>query len=209
MPRRRTFSSASPLGKRRKTSRQGCRPSRKTPPASPSAKPAPPQGGNTGILRGAWGVATRSARSVARSCRPMPTETLSAWPVRPLSSSRLRRKARQACKASSRTARAWREDARVRRACRQDRRQSAEHRPWRQAAARMRAMPWRVRGPVDAPPCMRQRPLAIAGARQAVLRRVQAPQRGAFAGLPGGLPFFSQFPRGAWGVVPEFVISGS
>ena len=37
-----------------------------------------------------------------------------------------------------------------------------------------------MRGPVLAPPCMRQRPFAMAGARRRVLSRVQAPQRGAW-----------------------------
>jgi hypothetical protein len=63
------------------------------------------------------------------------------------------------------------------------------HRAWRQ-----RSRPSAVRGPVDAPPCIRQRvyfpvlALRIAGALHAVPLRVLAPHRGAFDGSPLGLP---------------------
>ena len=54
-------------------------------------------------------------------------------------------------------------------------------------AARKRASPSGVCGPVLRPPCMRQRSLPrIAGARQGQPARVRAPQRGASARL--GLP---------------------
>ena len=50
-------------------------------------------------------------------------------------------------------------------------------------------MPSGVRGPVLGPPCIRQRPLAIAGCRHDLPLRVLAPHRGAFIGSPCGLPF--------------------
>ena len=49
-----------------------------------------------------------------------------------------------------------------------------------------------MRGPVLAPPCIRHRPLAIAGDLHGVPRRVLAPHLGAESGLPGGFPFFNQ-----------------
>ena len=64
---------------------------------------------------------------------------------------------------------------------------SAVRRPWVVRAAAMRARP-AAEGPVLAPPCMRQRPFPIAGARQAQPARVFAPHRGAAFGLPRGLP---------------------
>ena len=42
----------------------------------------------------------------------------------------------------------------------------------------MRASPAAVRGPVELPPCIRQRPFGMAGDRQAVPARVVAPHRG-------------------------------
>jgi hypothetical protein len=48
-----------------------------------------------------------------------------------------------------------------------------------------------VRGPVLAPPCIRQRPLPIAGARHFFPRRVLAPHLVALFGSPGGLSFFN------------------
>lgn len=56
----------------------------------------------------------------------------------------------------------------------------------------MRARPSSVRGPVLLPPCRRQRPLRMAGARQGQpVRRVRAPHRGARLGFPRGLPLRS------------------
>jgi hypothetical protein len=58
-------------------------------------------------------------------------------------------------------------------------------------AAVIRAIPSGVRGPVLPPPCIRHRPFAIAGARQAQpVLRARAPHRGARfrPGLPSGLP---------------------
>src|SRR5262245_4507790 len=49
-----------------------------------------------------------------------------------------------------------------------------------------------VAGPVEAPPCNRQRPFFIAGERQGPPERVRAPQRGAVFGSPGVLPLRSQ-----------------
>jgi hypothetical protein len=68
---------------------------------------------------------------------------------------------------------------------------SAEYRPCFQRARRDLANPSGVRGPVLAPPCIRHRPLRIAGARHSVPRRVLAPHLGAVFGSPGGFPFFS------------------
>jgi len=68
---------------------------------------------------------------------------------------------------------------------------AAERKPWLQRARRERSKPSGVRGPVLAPPCIRQRPLRIAGARHFSPCRVLAPHRGAVFGSPGGLPFFS------------------
>jgi hypothetical protein len=68
---------------------------------------------------------------------------------------------------------------------------SALYRPCFQLAFRERSLPYGVRGPVDEPPCIRQRPLAIAGPRHACPDRVRAPQRLAFDKSPGGLPFLS------------------
>ena len=62
--------------------------------------------------------------------------------------------------------------------------------PWMVRAAAIRARP-SAEGPVLAPPCMRQRPFFIAGARQGQPARVLAPQRGAAFGLPLGLPLRS------------------
>jgi hypothetical protein len=62
-----------------------------------------------------------------------------------------------------------------------------------------------VRGPVLLPPCNRQRPFGIAGARQLAPCRVFAPQRGAAFGSPGRLPFRSRPNRRvAWG--PSIVL---
>jgi len=49
--------------------------------------------------------------------------------------------------------------------------------PVRVRAARSRAKPSAVRGPVLAPPCIRQRPLGMEGARHGVPLRVRAPQK--------------------------------
>jgi len=74
---------------------------------------------------------------------------------------------------------------------------AAEYFPFRQLARWQRWRPSAVRGPVDAPPCTRQRVyrrvrlLHIAGARQGVPPRVFAPQRGDFDGSPGEFPCLS------------------
>jgi len=75
---------------------------------------------------------------------------------------------------------------------------SAERAPCRQPARRLRARPSAVRGPVLAPPCIRQRPLRMAGPRQAPPARVCAPQRGAARKSPDGLPLLSR-PRRSGG----------
>jgi len=56
-----------------------------------------------------------------------------------------------------------------------------------------------VRRPVLVPPCIRQRPFGIAGAMHADPLRVLAPHLWAVLKSPGGLPFFSQPLRFAWG----------
>src|SRR5689334_5929862 len=72
---------------------------------------------------------------------------------------------------------------------------STECVPCFQFARRHRSLPAAVTGPVDAPPCIRQRvylPVTgflIAGARQALPPRVFAPQRSDLDGSPDGLPF--------------------
>jgi hypothetical protein len=71
--------------------------------------------------------------------------------------------------------------------------------PCFQAARLDLANPSGVRGPVLAPPCMRHRPFLIAADLQGASLRVRAPQRGAFNGSPGGLPFFSHPNRDARG----------
>ena len=55
------------------------------------------------------------------------------------------------------------------------------------------------RRPVLAPPCIRQRPLGIAGPWQAVARLVFAPHRAAFVRSPGRLPFLRHPRRGVPG----------
>ena len=55
---------------------------------------------------------------------------------------------------------------------------SALDRPCLVLAAFTRARPSAVRGPVDGPPCIRQRPFGIAGAQHGIPLRVRAPQRG-------------------------------
>jgi hypothetical protein len=74
-------------------------------------------------------------------------------------------------------------------------RAAAEYCPCFQRACLDRSSPSAVRGPVLAPPCMRHLPLAIAGERHAVPRRVLAPHLGAEFGSPTGLPFFSRLGR--------------
>lgn len=72
-------------------------------------------------------------------------------------------------------------------------RASAENRPFFQRASLERARPAAVRGPVERPPCIRQRFLPrTAGEPQGVPLRVRAPHRGALLGFPGGLAFLSQ-----------------
>src|SRR5882672_2300205 len=66
---------------------------------------------------------------------------------------------------------------------------SAVRAPWTRRLARTRARPVSVRAPVLLPPCMRQRPLAIAGWRQGQAARVWAQQRGAARKSPEGLPW--------------------
>ena len=75
----------------------------------------------------------------------------------------------------------------------------AEYRPCFQLTSAERAKPASVRGPVLAPPCIRQRPLRMAGPLQGVPFRVLAPHRGAVLGSPVGLPFLSHPRRCAWG----------
>lgn len=74
---------------------------------------------------------------------------------------------------------------------------SEEYSPCFQRERRDLAKPSGVRGPVLAPPCIRQRPLRIAGDWHAVPRRVLAPHLGALFGSPGGFPFFSHLLRGS------------
>src|ERR1700733_824902 len=69
---------------------------------------------------------------------------------------------------------------------------SAEYSPLFQFALRDRANPSGVLGPVLGPPCIRQRPFGMAGARQESPSRVLAPHLGAELGSPDGLPFFNQ-----------------
>ena len=76
---------------------------------------------------------------------------------------------------------------------------SVENPPCFQLARIERAKPSGVRGPVLAPPCIRHRPFGMAGALQAGPLRVSAPHLGEVLKSPGGLPFFSQPLRFAWG----------
>ncbi len=76
------------------------------------------------------------------------------------------------------------------------------HRPCASRASRLRRKPAAVLGPVLRPPCIRQRPLGMAGLRHDVLRLVLAPHRGAVCQSPGGLPFLNhprsgRFTRGS------------
>jgi hypothetical protein len=65
----------------------------------------------------------------------------------------------------------------------------AAYRPCVVFTAANRRNPASVRAPVLAPPCIRHRPFAIAGARHAhPVRRAFAPQRGARLGAPRRLP---------------------
>lgn len=73
---------------------------------------------------------------------------------------------------------------------------SAEYRPCFQRARRDLANPSGVRGPVLAPPCIRHRPLRIAGARHAVPRRVLAPHLGAVFGSETLWVFFPSLCNG-------------
>jgi hypothetical protein len=66
------------------------------------------------------------------------------------------------------------------------------YRPCYVRDARMADFPASVRGPVEGPPCILQRPLGIAAALHGVPALVLAPHRGAFPGLPGLLAFLSQ-----------------
>ena len=64
-------------------------------------------------------------------------------------------------------------------------RASAENRPCTQRARFERASPAAVRGPVERPPCIRQRLLPrMAGQPQGEPLRVRAPHLGALAGFP-------------------------
>src|ERR1019366_616610 len=67
-----------------------------------------------------------------------------------------------------------------------------EYKPCFQFARLDRAKPLGVRGPMLAPPCIRQRPLRMARALHFVALRVLAPHLGAVFGPPGELPFFNQ-----------------
>jgi len=64
---------------------------------------------------------------------------------------------------------------------------------------RLASRPSAVLGPVLLPPCIRHRPLRIAGDWHGVAFRVRAPQRRAFVKSPGGLPFLREPRRRAWG----------
>ena|ERR1035438_1349944 len=68
---------------------------------------------------------------------------------------------------------------------------STEYNPCFQRDRRDLANPSGVWGPVLAPPCIRHRPLCIAGDWHGVARRVIALHRGALFGSPVGFPFFS------------------
>src|SRR5262245_21025484 len=68
---------------------------------------------------------------------------------------------------------------------------SAVRAPCTRRLARTRARPSAVRAPVLLPPCRRQRPLAMAGWRQAQPARVCAPQRGAARKSPEEVPWRS------------------
>lgn len=63
-----------------------------------------------------------------------------------------------------------------------------------------------MRGPVLAPPCIRQRPLRMAGLVHGAPLRVVAPHRAAVLGSPVGLPFFSHPRRFAWGSLLVFFV---
>jgi hypothetical protein len=108
---------------------------------------------------GFCGGSSRANASTATGARPSPSSAISAFPRRAMSAMP-RKKSLVA----------------------------ALQRPWMVRAAAIRARPSGVRGPVLAPPCMRQRPFRIAGLLQGQPRRVLAPQRGAALGLPLGLP---------------------
>jgi hypothetical protein len=84
---------------------------------------------------------------------------------------------------------------------------SKEYKPCFQRARRDRARPSEVRGPVLAPPCIRQRPLRIAGAIHSLPCRVLAPHRGAFFGSPGGLPFFNHPKENLEILLPLLIVS--
>ena len=64
--------------------------------------------------------------------------------------------------------------------------------PWTSRARRLRSNPSTVRGPVDLPPCRRQRLFFMAGWPQPCPARVRAPQRRARRKSPGGLPLRSR-----------------
>jgi hypothetical protein len=91
--------------------------------------------------------------------------------------------------------------------CRLLSRVSFENSPCFQFALCERAKPSGVFGPVLTPPCIRQRPFRIAGARHSDQLLVFAPHLGDRLGSPGGLPFLSHPRRFAWGSFVFFCIS--
>ncbi len=76
---------------------------------------------------------------------------------------------------------------------------SADRRPCVQFARRHRSKPSTVRGPVLAPPCIRQRPFAMPGPWQGAPVRVLAPQRGAAFAMSSAFR-----PPGAWSPLSLF-----
>ena len=79
---------------------------------------------------------------------------------------------------------------------------SLDRKPCFQLAKPQRSRPSEVRGPVLLPPCIRQRPLAIAGAWHGRSRRVTAPHRSAFLAVASAC-----FHPGAWGPSSLFTIT--
>lgn len=88
----------------------------------------------------------------------------------------------------------------IARACRLALIEAWLYRPCFVRDALMRSIPAAVRGPVLGPPCIRHRPLGMAGPLQGVPFRVRAPHGLALARSPGGLPFLSQPRRTVWGL---------
>lgn len=83
-------------------------------------------------------------------------------------------------------------DRRILAAARRRSAAAAERAPCFQLLRRDRSNPSGVFGPLLGPPCILQRPFAIAADLQGSPDLVRAPQRGAELGSPGGLPCRSQ-----------------